>query len=98
MQARTGSGLTGVFFENSKKRNKFLSINKMKKYCILIYADGEDWPYMMNVRAKDLDAAEEQARAFLVEGGGRYEYSEVFEYRFTLWRSLGRKVDYSPNI
>lgn len=70
----------------------------MKEYRIFFYAAGDELPYMMDIKAKELDAAEDQARAFLIMGGGRYKAAEVFEPWRTLWRSSGRKCDYSPNL
>ena len=70
----------------------------MREFRIFFYGAGDELPYMMDIRAKELDAAEEQARAFLIMGGGRYKAAEVFEPWRTLWRSSGRKFDYSPNL
>lgn len=50
------------------------------------------------VRANHLDAAVEQARAYLLMTGGAYDYAEIHEEWRTMWRHTGKRIDYTCNL
>lgn len=71
----------------------------MTNYRILFSpSDPDGLQHIMDNQAKDLDAAEANARAFLCMLGPTYHSAEIFEEWRTMWRSSGRKIITSPNL
>lgn len=61
--------------------------------------DSGDIRTMVDQAALNLDAAENNARAWLIMLGGKYVSAVIYEhYKGQMWRDSGRQIFYSNNL
>lgn len=73
----------------------------MTEYRFYFHPTKSDTPELatiMDFRAAHIEMATNNAQAFLVMMGSRFDYVEIFEKWKTMWRSTGHRIDNTPNI
>lgn len=73
----------------------------MTEYRFYFHPTQSDTPELatiMDFRAAHIEMATNNAQAFLVMMGRRFDYVEIFEKWKTMWRSTGHRIDNTPNI